>query len=60
MAVGYSISTVVFGGFTPFIATWLISYFGTPLAPIYYVIACAVAGAVSLLAFKETARARLG
>ena len=59
MAVGYSVSTVIFGGFTPFIATWLIAKFGTPLAPIYFVIACAVAGAVSLLAFKETARTRL-
>ena len=60
MAVGYSISTLIFGGFTPFIATWLISRFETPLAPIYYVMACAVAGALSLLTFEETARARLG
>jgi MFS transporter, MHS family, proline/betaine transporter len=59
MAVGYSISTVVFGGFTPFIATWLISVFGTPLAPIYYVIVCAVAGAVALLTFRETSRGAL-
>jgi MHS family proline/betaine transporter-like MFS transporter len=55
MAVGYSVATVIFGGFTPFIATWLIVQFGTPLAPIYYVIACAVTGGVSIATFRETA-----
>jgi len=56
MAVGYSLSTLVFGGFTPFIATWLIAHFGTPLAPIYYVVACAIAGGLSILWIPETAR----
>jgi MHS family proline/betaine transporter-like MFS transporter len=56
MAVGYSLSTVVFGGFTPFIATWLIATFHTPLAPIYYVSVCAVAGALSVAWLRETAR----
>jgi MHS family proline/betaine transporter-like MFS transporter len=59
MAVGYSVATVIFGGFTPFIATWLIVQFGTPLAPIYYVIACAVAGGLSIAAFRETSRDEL-
>lgn len=59
MAVGYSLATVIFGGFTPFVATWLIAQFGTPLAPIYYVIASAVAGGLSIAAFRETARDEL-
>jgi MHS family proline/betaine transporter-like MFS transporter len=59
MAIGYSLSTVVFGGFTPFIATWLISAFGTPLAPIYYVVACAAAGAIFIATLRETAKEQL-
>lgn len=56
MAVGYSLATVIFGGFTPFIATWLIAIFHTPLAPIYYVIACAATGGIFVLSMRETAR----
>jgi MHS family proline/betaine transporter-like MFS transporter len=56
MAIGYSLSTLVFGGFTPFIATWLISRFGTPLAPIYYVVVCAIAGAVFIATIRETSK----
>lgn len=59
MAVGYSLSTLVFGGFTPFIATWLIAQFGTPLAPIYYVTVCAVVGTIFIFTLKETAKEKL-
>lgn len=59
MAIGYSLSTLVFGGFTPFISTWLIAYFGTPLAPIYYIVICACAGGASILWLRETAKDRL-
>ena len=55
MAIGYNISAVVFGGFTPFIATWLIKTFETPLAPIYYVAASAFVGGIFVLSMKETA-----
>ncbi len=56
MAIGYNLSTVVFGGFTPFISTWLIAAFATPLAPIYYVVACAVVGGLFIVTLEETAR----
>lgn len=59
MAIGYNVSTVVFGGFTPFIVTWLNTTFATPLAPIYYVVVCALASGLFILTLKETARAPL-
>lgn len=42
MAVGYNIGVAVFGGFTPFIATWLIATSGSPLAPSFWVMVTAV------------------
>lgn len=59
MAVGYSLSTVVFGGFTPFIATWLIAEFGTPIAPIYYVVLSAIVAGIFVLTLRETAKDKL-
>lgn len=55
MAIGYNISSVIFGGFTPFIATWLIREFGTPLAPIYYVSLSALVGGVFIATLRESA-----
>lgn len=46
MSTGYSLAVALFGGFAPFIATWLIARTGSPLSPTYYLIA---AGIVSLL-----------
>ncbi len=54
MALGYSMSSVVFGGFTPFIATWLIAFFGTPMAPIYYVMLSAAVGGIFVVGMRET------
>jgi MFS transporter, MHS family, proline/betaine transporter len=55
MTLGYNIATLMFGGFTPFIATWLIAARHTPLAPIYYVMAIAVLAAIFILTLRETA-----
>ncbi|MEA3182164.1 MAG: hypothetical protein QOI59_5687 [Gammaproteobacteria bacterium] len=55
MTLGYNIATLLFGGFTPFIATWLIAACHTPLAPIYYVMAMAVLAAIFVLTLRETA-----
>src|SRR3974390_286358 len=41
LSIGYNIAVAVFGGFAPFIATWLISVTGSNLAPSYYLIAAA-------------------
>ncbi|WP_233853009.1 MFS transporter [Paraburkholderia sp. HD33-4] len=48
-AISYQFSVAVFGGTTPFIATWLVHKFNSPLAPGVYT---AIVGAVGLLAIQ--------
>ena len=48
MAVGYNIGVAIFGGFTPLIATWLISVTGSPLAPSFWVMFTGVVSLASL------------
>ncbi|WP_432246087.1 MFS transporter (plasmid) [Arthrobacter sp. G.S.26] len=55
-AIGYNLSAVVFGGFTPYLATWLIEATGTKLAPVYYLSLTAIAGAIFIWSIKETAK----
>jgi MHS family proline/betaine transporter-like MFS transporter len=43
IALTYVVSASFFGGFSPFIASWLVAHTGNPLAPAWYVaVACAV------------------
>ena len=59
IAFSYGISVTVFGGFAPFVATWLIAETGDPLSPSYYLIASAVLSIIALLAIQRRAvRAR--
>jgi MHS family proline/betaine transporter-like MFS transporter len=37
LSIAYNIAVMVFGGFGPFVVTWLINTTGSSLAPIYYV-----------------------
>jgi len=55
LSIGYNIAVAVFGGFAPFIATWLIKTTGNNLAPAYYLIAAAVITFLVTLRIKETA-----
>jgi MHS family proline/betaine transporter-like MFS transporter len=59
MSTGYSFAVAIFGGFAPFIATWLIARTGDPLAPSYYLMAAAAITLVVVLRLEETARAPL-
>jgi hypothetical protein len=45
----------IFGGFAPFIATWLIGVTGSNLAPSYYLIAAATITFLVVLRIRETA-----
>jgi MHS family proline/betaine transporter-like MFS transporter len=60
MSTGYAFATTIFGGFAPFIATWLIGKTGSPISPTYYVIAAAVISLVAVLGLRETAHKPLG
>jgi MHS family proline/betaine transporter-like MFS transporter len=53
MAVGYNIGVAVFGGFTPFIATWLIATTGTDLAPSFWVMLTAVLSLCALTTIRR-------
>jgi MHS family proline/betaine transporter-like MFS transporter len=55
MSVGYSLAVAVFGGFAPFIATWLIDTTGSPLSPAYYVLVAAVVTAFVNFRLPESA-----
>ncbi|MGF6771895.1 MHS family proline/betaine transporter-like MFS transporter [Paraburkholderia sp. GAS199] len=59
MSIGYSLSTAIFGGFAPFISTWLIGATGSPIAPAFYLTAAAVVSGIVISTFRETARERL-
>jgi MFS transporter, MHS family, proline/betaine transporter len=49
MSLVYALGVAIFGGFGQFIVTWLIAATGSPIAPAYYVMVCALA---TLLALK--------
>ena len=55
MSVGYSLAVAIFGGFAPFLATWLIETTGTPIAPVFYVMAAAVLSLAVIASLAETA-----
>ncbi len=55
IAFSYSISVTIFGGFAPFVATWLIAETGDPLSPSYYLMASALLSIVALLAIQRRA-----
>ncbi|AHB05682.2 MULTISPECIES: MFS transporter [Pandoraea] len=49
LSLGYNIAATVFGGFAPFIITWLIGATGNKLAPSFYLIFAAVISIAALL-----------
>jgi MFS transporter, MHS family, proline/betaine transporter len=60
MSIGYSLSTALFGGFAPFISTWLIGVTGSPISPALYLCAAGVVSGLVILTFRETAHEGLG
>ena len=59
MSTGYSLSVAVFGGFAPYVATWLIGATGSPLSPTFYLIGAALVSTAVILALPETAHEAL-
>jgi MFS transporter, MHS family, proline/betaine transporter len=55
MSSGYSLAVAIFGGFAPFIATWLIQATGSPVSPTYlYLLPSAVISLLVIWKLKET------
>jgi MHS family proline/betaine transporter-like MFS transporter len=59
MSTGYSLAVAIFGGFAPFLATWLITATGSPIAPTWYVIAAGVVSGALIMSLRETAHGKL-
>jgi MHS family proline/betaine transporter-like MFS transporter len=59
MSTAYSLAVAVFGGFAPYISTWLIGATGSPLAPTYYLMFAAVISLIAVTTLTETAFDRL-
>jgi MFS transporter, MHS family, proline/betaine transporter len=53
IAFSYGMSVTIFGGFAPFVATWLIASTGDPLSPSYYLMGTAVLSAIALMAIQR-------
>ena len=60
MSTGYALAVAIFGGFAPFVATWLIDWTKSPISPVYYVIAAAVVSTIVIAPMRETAHEPLG
>ncbi|HEX7948043.1 MAG TPA: MFS transporter [Phenylobacterium sp.] len=60
LSVGYNGAVMVFGGFAPFIATFLIRETGSPIAPSYYVVFCAACSLLVLSLPLKTYRTSQG
>jgi MHS family proline/betaine transporter-like MFS transporter len=55
MSSGYALAVAIFGGFAPFIATWLIQVTGSPVSPTYlYLLPSAIVSLLVILRMKET------
>ena len=57
MALAFSISVTIFGGFAPFTATWLIAKTGDPLSPAYYLMVTAFMSIVALMIIERRSKA---
>jgi MHS family proline/betaine transporter-like MFS transporter len=53
IAFSYSVSVTIFGGFAPFVATWLIAMTGDPLSPSFYLIATAFLSIIALVVIQR-------
>lgn len=59
ISTGYSLAVAIFGGFAPYIATWLIANTGSPVSPTWYLIAAAAVSTAVILRMRETAHSPL-
>lgn len=55
-AIAYNLAVMLFGGFAPFIVTWLIRATGSPIAPAFYIMLGACVGIVGALLLSEGVR----
>ncbi|MCC8969987.1 MFS transporter [Bradyrhizobium brasilense] len=59
LTTAYNLQSMMFGGFAPFIASWLITQTGAPISLSYFIIFSAFVSGAALLLMPETARKEL-
>ena len=47
MTTGYALAVAIFGGSAPYLSIWMISKLGSPIAPVWYLIASAIVSGVA-------------
>jgi MHS family proline/betaine transporter-like MFS transporter len=57
LSVSYGFAVAIFGGFAPYISTFLVRITGDVLAPSYYVIAAGIVSGIAVLFVQERHRA---
>lgn len=53
MSLVYSVGVALFGGFSPFISTWLVNATGNKLAPAWYLLAMTLVSLIGLYSLKD-------
>jgi MFS family permease len=59
LSIGYGMSVTLFGGFAPFIATWLIEATKMPVAPAFFLIFAAIVSTITIALMKDRTNAPL-
>jgi MHS family proline/betaine transporter-like MFS transporter len=59
VSIANSFVSTIFGGFSPFIATWLILETSSPIAPFYYVMFTCLVSGIIIFKLPETAHKNL-
>jgi MHS family proline/betaine transporter-like MFS transporter len=54
LSISSALSNTVFGGFAPFIGTYLVRLTGNPLSPSFYIMACALISGIAVFFVKST------
>jgi MHS family proline/betaine transporter-like MFS transporter len=57
LSMSYGFAVAIFGGFAPYISTFLVQVTGNPLAPSFYVMAAALASGIAVAFVQERHRA---
>jgi MHS family proline/betaine transporter-like MFS transporter len=55
VSLSFSTAVTIFGGFAPFIATWLIAQTGDPLSPSFYLVVTAALSGIALMGIRRRA-----
>ena len=59
VSLSFSTAVTIFGGFAPFIATWLIAQTGDPLSPSFYLVVTAALSGLALWGIQRRAARRV-